>query len=130
MKFGTLKLIDKADLARMGEVPKWIDAFLSPLNAFMEPMVSALRNRLTFEDNFQATKIEIKFTSGVALKVNSKSNLRVIGIIPTYVEDCYITQYGFTPMQDGSVEIKLTFVDSDGGAVTDPKLCRIYLLLG
>ena len=125
MKLGTLKLIDKADIARLEEPPKWIDALLAPLNQFIEVTVRALQGRLTFEDNFQATRIELNFTSGTELKVNPKAGkLRVIGLIPVWADGKSITGHQHTLYQDGSVGVTLTY--SGGGEAK----ARIYFLLG
>ena len=127
LKIRSIKLIDRQLLSLTGEkLPKWLDPLLSPLNSFFDAVISALRNRLTFEDNFQCTKIETEFTSGTELRLSTgaKGTQRVIGVIPVYGQAVSITSWKLVLYQDETAGVTLTF--TEGGSA----ICRLYLLLG
>ena len=76
-----------------GELPAWIDGLLTPLNRFIDVGVSALQNRLTFADNFSARIHTQTFNSGETVSINTKSDLKVSGVIPLYFGGKTLTQW-------------------------------------
>ena len=67
---GVRKLL-KSDFA---EAPQWFDAFLSPFNQFLDTVIGALRNKLTFRDNFYCEVKEFTFYHGSELIIDHKLN--------------------------------------------------------
>lgn len=52
------------------EAPKWFDKMLSPFNQFLDSVIGALRNKLTFRDNFYCEVREFEFTHNSELEVS------------------------------------------------------------
>ena len=141
MKLGLLKTIAKSELAKGGgEIPKWVDAFLGPLNSFIERVGIALQGRLTFEDNFLCKVTALEFTHATELLVNPSIDgggaLRVTGVLPLSAGGLAIDKFKWTQKDTGSVGITLSFengVDPASATPTVPATkatCRILILLG
>lgn len=128
MRLGVVRRIDKGDIARSGETPKWIDALLNPLNTFIESVVSALDRRLTFENNFLCVVSSYEITSGTDLEVNptpsGASRLRVTGVIPLSVSEGQVNTFGWVQLTNGNISISATLVNA-----TTANL-KILILLG
>jgi hypothetical protein len=108
MILGTIRRILREDLARSGELPKWIEPFLSPLNEFIEKVVLALTGRLTFKDNFRCKVYTGKFASGTPKEVSVPVGARVFGILAVEVLDQVITGYGFDRKANGNLSVTIT----------------------
>jgi hypothetical protein len=61
-----IKKILKSDIP---DSPGWFEQVLYLLNAFMETTITALRNRLSFEDNLLCEVKEVSFLHGVEKEV-------------------------------------------------------------
>jgi len=61
-----IKRILKSDIP---EAPGWLEKLLNPLNEFLDNAVGALRNKLTFGDNFYCNIKEFDFTHAEELQV-------------------------------------------------------------
>lgn len=132
MKLPLIKRIPKEDLSKAGgEIPKWIDALLVPLNAFIEAIASVLQGRLTFEDNFMCNVITQDFTHSVPLEINPRKieqrNLRVTGVIPLKTGNQGLEVFKWEQMANGNIRITYQF---DGGIATTTDTCTILILLG
>jgi hypothetical protein len=129
MKLGILKRIPKENLQQAGDLPKWIDVLLDPLNSFIESIGNALQGRLTFEDNFLCKVDTQTYTAGVELLINpyreNQSNLRVKGVIPLYANGSIIDTFGWVRKQKGNIGVTFSFA----GGVTAAS-CTILILLG
>ena len=124
MKIPVTRRISKEDL-RGGELPGWIDGLLTPLNQFITTIATALQNRLTFEENFQAKVLEFSFQHDTELAINPQAGrLRVTGILPSYAGGAIVTGFGWTQKSNGNVGI--TFQFSDSGT----HKCKIVILIG
>ena len=62
-------------------MPAWFEKVLVPLNAFMTNVMLALRNKLTFRDNFLAQIKELTFVHAVEQKVSYKGLNDAAGIL-------------------------------------------------
>lgn len=130
MRLDVIRRIDKGDLQRSGEeLPKWLDALITPINLFIENVVNALRGRLTFADNFLCNVRTLTFTSGTELEINprktdSSQTLRAIGVFPIYCSSGNIDKFGWTQKNNGNIGVTVT---SDAGGSID---VGIVILLG
>lgn len=109
MRLSTIRRILKEDLARSGDLAKWVDALLSPLNEFIDQVVSALRNNLTFVDNFACKLVTQKFVSGTEYEINPQSKTKVSGVLLLDSGGMLVTSFGFYRKTDGNVGVKVTF---------------------
>lgn len=125
MKINTLKTIQKDELSKFGQLPDWINPLMQPLNNFISSVGSAIRGKLTFEDNFQCIVKTLEITSGVSQKINPNSSLRVVGIIPTSGGGLIIDKFGWVQNADGTINVTINFVTG-----TSAKNCKIILLMG
>jgi hypothetical protein len=131
MKLGTIKRISRDDLAKSGgDLPKWIDAFLDPLNQAIEKFTIALSNGLTFTDNLLAKKVRLTFTHGVEQVINpfplGSRNLTVVGVLPLSYGNEAIDKFKWVTRTDGSIGVTFQF---DGGTSATQALCTIIILL-
>ncbi len=118
MKITTVRRINKEDLAKSGDVPKWIDSLISPLNDFLEQVTSALRNRLTFEDNFQCSFKTIKLANGVEQEVSTNSKLRVQGLLLIDGGEEIVVGSGFRRLTNGNIGLTVNFSSATEAEVT------------
>lgn len=128
MKLGVLKRISKEDLSKADkDLPKFIDALLSPLNEFIEKIGQALQGRLTFEDNFLCKIVSIELTSGVEKNINpfgdGQKNLRVRGVLFVSATGLQIASYGWVQNADGTIGVTVTFVSGTSS------VCEMIILL-
>lgn len=124
-KLPTVRRIVKEDLQRFGDIPEWIDGLLQPLNSFLDFTSIALRNKLTFADNFASTVVQIDLTHNTFKEVSPRSNSRVIGILPIWAESGEtIASYGFEALTNGNINLKVTF-----GSGSGTKQVRVVILL-
>lgn len=132
MKLGLLKTISKADLAKSGEdLPKWIDPFLGPLNAFIERVGIAMQRRLTFDDNFLCKVVALEFTHDTETLVNPAIDgggaLRVTGVLALSASGQGIDSFRWVQKDSGSLGVTFKF---EGGTASTKAICRIIILLG
>lgn len=125
MKFGVIRRILRENLIG-GDVPKWVDGLLTPLNQFLEQTYLALNGNLTFADNFAAKEIQQTFTHAVELEVNPQSSRRVSGIFPVDFNGEVCSGFGFSRKGNGNIGITINFT---AGAGTE-SVCRILIFFG
>lgn len=113
---GVRKLL-KSDFA---DAPNWFDKMLSPFNQFLDSVIGALRNKLTFRDNFYSEVKEYEFTHGSELTIShSLLEFRGILIVKT-PNDTPATTYavtGWHSREISNAEIGVT-VFFNGAGVT------------
>lgn len=115
MIIGTISRIIKEDLAKSGDLPKWIDSLVDPLNGFITTIGQAIKGQLNFADNFLCKVYTIELTHGKALSINPQSRLKVTGMLPLDGNGQRIDSWGFTRNQDGTLSVTVKF---DGGTST------------
>jgi hypothetical protein len=126
MILGTITRILKEDLAKGGaEVPAWVDSLIGPLNQFITGATQALRNNLTFRDNFDCKELTVKVTHGVEILVNPQSNRKVRGMLPLDASGEIIDKHGFSRKSDGQIGVTFYF---DGGS-SSTKVNVTFVLL-
>lgn len=122
MKIGVIKTIIKEELARLGDLPKWMDAFLFPINQFINQVGTALKGNLTFDDNFLCKIKSLKFTSGTESEINPDSNSKVRGVLLLSFEGKNIDKFSWREKQNGQIGVTVTF---DGGGTA---ICELLIL--
>lgn len=132
MKLGVLKRISKGDLQKAGgEIPRWLDAMLSPLNTFIEKVGITLQGKLTFDDNFLCKVTYLEFTHGVEQlinpKISSAPNARVVGVIYVSAGGLTVDKFKWVQKETGNIGVTFSF---DGGTAATKAWCRLYILLG
>jgi len=128
MKLGLLKRIPKEQLQKAGgEIPKWIDALLDPLNEFIEKVGSALQNNLTFRDNFLGKTIEIEIFNNTVIEINPRnvgqSNLRVTGVLLLSSGSLLVESFGWQTNSKGNIEVTVIYASGTSA------ICRLQTLL-
>lgn len=109
MILGVIKRIAKDDLVKLGDVPKWIDALLTPLNDFIEKTALAMQSRLTMKDNFLGKQVSLVFTHNTELIINpyptTRGSLKVGGVVPLTTGGVFITGFKWVTKQDGNIGV-------------------------
>jgi hypothetical protein len=128
VKFSGFKRILKEDLAKAGgEIPKWLDTFLSPLNQLIENVGQALQNRLNFGDNFYCKEVTISLTSNVEQEINPTTpfapQARAYGLLVLSSSGQKISNYVWNTKTNGNVSLTVTF------ATASDANCTLLLLL-
>lgn len=130
MKLGTIKRISRDDIAKSGDVPKWLDALLEPLNQFIEKSGLALGGGLTLEDNALTKRIHLKFTHNTEQVINpfpvGSRNLSVDGVFWVDAEGQAVTSFKWVRKTNGSIGVTFKF---DGGLSDTTANCTVYILL-
>lgn len=117
MRFSQFKRILKEDLAAAGgELPKWIDQLLQPINLLIENAALALQNRLNFTDNFFAKEVTLNFTSGIAQEINPTTEFaksaRAYGVLVLGSSGDAVSSYTWTNKANGNVSVAITFLSA------------------
>lgn len=126
MKLSVVRRILREDLANSGELPKWIDALLVPLNQFIDNVALALRTNLTLSDNIAGKFVQTAFVHNTELQINPLSQRKVIGIIPLDTSGNAITSFGWSRKTNGNVGITFNFSGAPSGNIT----CSVFLFFG
>lgn len=121
MKLGVIRTISRDEFKSNKDVPSWLDNFLYILNGFIEQVGTALKNNLTFADNFFCTVTSLEFTSGTELSVNPSAGrttkVRVLGVIPLTTGSLQIDKFGWMQKSDGSIGVTITFASGTSATV-------------
>jgi hypothetical protein len=126
VKIANLSRVLKEDLTRMGDVPKWIDALISPVNQIIDVAGKALSNNLTFKDNFATAEVIQKFTHGVESQINPHTTQKVKGIVIVDTGGEMITGYRLVRKTTGNLGITINY-NAGAGTVSTVTL---YILNG
>lgn len=86
MKAPLLETIRKEDVP---DSPEWFDVIIDAWNSFIEPIVQALSNRLTFVDNFDGQEYEddinqTKLDNGYSFRVTMNAKPRGVLLLQIY----------------------------------------------
>ncbi len=117
MIFSQFKRVLKEDLAQAGgEIPKWMDSLISPINLFIEQVALALQNRLNFQDNFYSKTVTLKFQSGVAQEINPTTPFakaaRALGVLALSSSGENVDSMVWDEQTNGNIEVTITFVSA------------------
>lgn len=129
MKFSGFKRILREDLSKGGgELPKWLDALLEPMNLLIENVAKALQNGLNFSDNFYCKEVSLKFTSGASLEINPTTafapNARAYGVILLSSNGAALASpLTWANKANGNLSVTITFVSATEG------ICTLLILL-
>jgi len=124
MKISVTRLLDTAKLmaTKLGQ-----DApgFISYISEFCEQTIRALRNGLTFADNFLGEQKTVSLLHGIAQVVSSKQ--RVIGIIPIRVvsQTHGLSSFGWYYDDQGELTVKISY-DADPAVALDVSLVLLF----
>lgn len=129
MKLGVLRRILKDDLAKSGDLPKWIDDLLQPLNDFIEKVGLALQGRLTFSENFLCKTVTQSFTSGVDYSISTAltagaASFKVTGVMLMDGGGATVDKFRWYRKANGSIGVTITFSDVPSAT------CTVVILLG
>lgn len=126
MKLGLIKRISKEDMAKHGEVPKWMDPMLDTLNDFIEKTATAFNGNLSFGDNFLCKEHSQDFKSGTSYTVNpnidGRTQTRPYGVLPIDTNGAEIDKFLWEKLASGGISVTFTFT-----AATTNK-CTILIL--
>jgi hypothetical protein len=108
MKLSVVRRILREDLP--GQLPQWIEPFLTTLNQFIDEVTLALRGNLTFEDNFSAKLIQIRLTHAVETEINPLTpKKRVRGILPVDTGGQTLTGWSVRRKENGNIGVTVLF---------------------
>lgn len=117
MIFSQFKRVLKEDLSQAGgEMPKWIDTLIAPINLFIEQVALALQNRLNFQDNFYSKTVTLKFQSGVPIEINPTTpfakSARALGVLTLSSSGENVDSMVWDEKANGNIEVTVTFVSA------------------
>lgn|GEM_PF-1647198 len=117
MRISEVVRISMEELNRAGgDIPKWLNVLLGGINRFIDVIGQALKNNLSFRDNFLGFQDQRKFTHGIELEILPQyRNLRVQGVL--FLDSGIggtISGWKLTRKQSGSIGIKINF--AEGGS--------------
>ena len=101
--------------------PDWFDGFLISYNQFLDSTIGALRNKLTFRDNFYCEVKTYEFTHATELKIGHNLNDFKGVLITKSPNETPATTYGVTEWHVREIDnstIGLTIEFAGGGATT------------
>jgi len=126
MKLGLVRRISKEDMARHGDVPKWMDPLLETLNDFIEKITTALSGNLSFPDNFLCKEHTQDFKSGIAYTINphidGRTQTKAYAVVPLDTNGATIDKFLWQKLTSGNISVTFTF-----SAATTNK-CTILIL--
>jgi hypothetical protein len=123
MKLQGIKTIVKEELSRFEKLPAWIEPMLQTLNTFISNVTIALRNSLTFEDNFLCKVKKVTLEHGVESEINPDTRFKVMGVLFLSAEGLLIDKFGWRQLSSGNIGVTVHFASG-----TDA-LCEIVILL-
>lgn len=97
------------------DAPDWLPKLLTPLNSFMEQVITGLQGKLTIADNVLSKEIELPFTHGTEKEI-ANPGFVVRGVIGLYAKSQAISAVKLDYKQSGKIGITVYF---QGGAGTD-----------
>jgi hypothetical protein len=120
-----IKKLLKSDLQ---DSPDWFDPVITVLNEFLDTVISALRKKLTFSDNFLAEYKEFTFTHGVELEIattlSSYGGVLIVKPPNTADADQMIAAWGARQVKTKTIGVTINFV----GAGTTSGKVGLYIL--
>lgn len=111
------------------DAPEWFDKMLSPFNQFLDSVIGALRNKLTFRENFYGEVKEFNFVHGQELEISHElEELNGVLILKT-PNDMPATTYGISEYHSRIIDNKTVGVTIEfaGGGSTEGTVKLIIL---
>lgn len=111
------------------DAPPWFDKMLYPFNQFLDSVIGALRNKLTFRENFYCEVKEYSFTHATELKISH--NLEELsGVLITLPPNkTPATTYGISEWHSREIDNKTVGVTVEfAGAGTTEGTVKLILL--
>ena len=122
---GVRKLL-KSDFA---EAPKWFEKMLYPFNQFLDSVIGALRNKLTFRDNFYCEEKSFIFTHATELQISHDLDDFKGIIITSSPYDTPATTYGISEWHCREIDNKTIGVTIEfAGAGTTEGTVKFIIL--
>ncbi len=90
----------------------WFSLLLGTLNQFTDPIITSLRNNLTFQDNFKCDVKYLAFTSNVELQVGTSFQSPPLGVTCIFVDGATLMGIKSRPIKPGVVGVTLTLSDT------------------
>lgn len=111
------------------DAPDWFTNFLSTFNSFMDSVIGALRNRLTFRENFYCEVKEFTFTHASELEISHSLESFEGCLLVKTPEETPATTYGVTELHCRTIDNKTigVTVEFAGGGSTEGKVKLIIL---
>lgn len=115
MKIGTFRRFFAKDYQ---DVPKgnWFEQLLGSLNLFTDPVITALRNGMTYADNFNCTVKSVTLESDVALQIG-------VNTLPSEVriqkaDGAMVTGFAWSPLKNNLISVIARFDDKKSHPTT------------
>lgn len=89
----------------------WFSALLSNLNQFTDPVITALRNGLTFEDNFRCQIKTLPFHSMVEVQIGTNFSSPPTGVTAIFVDGAMLLGTQYRPIKSGVIGVTLKLSD-------------------
>jgi hypothetical protein len=126
MKLPVVRRILREDLAKAGEVPSYLDALLTPLNQFIDQVANALRNNLSFDDNFAGKTFSAGFQHNTELQISPLTTRKVSGVLWLDCNGEGVDKFKWVRKDNGNIGITFTFSSAPSGTIN----CTIVMLFG
>ncbi len=127
MKLGLIKRISKEDMARYGEVPKYMDPLLETLNTFIDRVATSLNGNLSFGDNVLCKEYSQSFASATAYTINphldGRPNASPYGVLVLDTNGAELTKVLWSKLASGNISVTLTF------STATTNKCTLLILL-
>lgn len=127
MKIPAIKNLDRQSLAGASELPSWIDPFLSVLNQFLNPVVTALMNRLSFADNFDGNELTYTFIHNVQVALNpmrqGSQPRKIKGVSLIDASGQVVTGFGWVRNANNTIGVTVQF--SAGGSTSSQCVLQV-----
>lgn len=97
------------------DVPQgnWFSALLANLNQFTDPMITALRNQLTFQDNFRCDIKTLSFKNMVEVEVGTSFQSPPIGVNVLSVDGAMLLGVKMRSIKPGLAGVTLKLSDEN-----------------
>lgn len=124
MKLTITRVFETAKILA-SETGQQISDMVNYLAEFVDQVVRALRNGLTFSDNFDCQIKTVSLTHDVAQIVSS--DRKVTGMIPIRCirQDLMLSEFGWYYDDNGRLTVKASF-DADPGNAVDVQLVMLF----
>jgi len=113
VKPSNVKRISKEDMARHGEVPKYLDPMLETLNTFIEQVTTILSGNLTFADNFLGKEVFLDFADNaeqiISVEVNGKSQFRPYAVTLADTGGAEVDSFTWRVLSSGKLGVNIKF---------------------
>lgn len=113
--------------------PEWFGQFLAPFNQFMDSTVGALRNNLSFKDNFLGEVKEYVFTHATELEISHELEqfngiIIIKGPEATPATTYGISEYHARVISNDTVGVTIEFAAATIGGDATEGIVKLILL--